>query len=537
MTIGESFEVSTEWFIVISLLLIIISILCANVIDYFKITWFPESCIYLSVGIIFGSISLFWANQENTSAQILNKIQFNQNFFMYFLLPPIIFFGAFIFEKSLFFKNLLTIALLAGLGTIMTTIMIGLSYYGISYLITGYDTNGIIIMPQNLTLKESFAAASLISSTDPIAALAVYSQLGVEQTLYTLVFGESNLNDAVSIVLYNVFTTNLTNSTISIHSSESDSDNSINDEHIILAFVYTSIVGPLIGLFTAIVSSLVYKFGRLKNLPIFEVILFWSFSYMSFVLGEALDSSGIIASLFCGFGMKHYTFYNLSEKGKVHTLSVIEFLSILFDMMGFITLGISVITLDVPFFKAIPMIVIVIILCLVTRLISVFSIIYMINFRRKRSKRVDTISMKTAVALWYAGLRGAIAFVLALSFPTENAPIWIGSCLGVILFSVYFLGTTTSIMLKFLKIETNPDEESHISLSTRNKNMVMHSRFSLIDRKYLAPFLLEDSSRFEIFTSTFQNDKEKIDSDNNEDDNSEEELNQDKYHKDYEIIN
>mgnify|MGYP001792929042 FL=1 len=52
-----------------------------------------------------------------------------------------------------------------------------------------------------LTLLESFAFGSLISAVDPVATLAIFQALDVDAILYMLVFGESVLNDAVSIVL------------------------------------------------------------------------------------------------------------------------------------------------------------------------------------------------------------------------------------------------------------------------------------------------------------------------------------------------
>ena len=52
-----------------------------------------------------------------------------------------------------------------------------------------------------LKLVESFAFGSLISAVDPVATLAIFSALDVHPLLNMLVFGESILNDAVSIVL------------------------------------------------------------------------------------------------------------------------------------------------------------------------------------------------------------------------------------------------------------------------------------------------------------------------------------------------
>ena len=52
-----------------------------------------------------------------------------------------------------------------------------------------------------LDLVESFAFGSLISAVDPVATLAIFQAIELDQQLYMLVFGESVLNDAVAIVL------------------------------------------------------------------------------------------------------------------------------------------------------------------------------------------------------------------------------------------------------------------------------------------------------------------------------------------------
>lgn len=50
-------------------------------------------------------------------------------------------------------------------------------------------------------LFTSFAFGSLISAVDPVATIAIFNALNVDPVLNMLVFGESILNDAVSIVL------------------------------------------------------------------------------------------------------------------------------------------------------------------------------------------------------------------------------------------------------------------------------------------------------------------------------------------------
>jgi sodium/hydrogen exchanger-like protein 6/7 len=54
----------------------------------------------------------------------------------------------------------------------------------------------------NLSLLECLIFGSTLSATDPVTILAIFNQYKVDPKLYTIIFGESLLNDAVSIVMY-----------------------------------------------------------------------------------------------------------------------------------------------------------------------------------------------------------------------------------------------------------------------------------------------------------------------------------------------
>ena len=53
-----------------------------------------------------------------------------------------------------------------------------------------------------MSFSESCAFGALISATDPVSVLAIMKDSGADRTLYSLIFGESIFNDAVTIVLY-----------------------------------------------------------------------------------------------------------------------------------------------------------------------------------------------------------------------------------------------------------------------------------------------------------------------------------------------
>lgn len=92
-----------------------------------------------------------------------------------------------------FFDNLGTILLFAIVNTLFNTVTIGLTLWGFNFtpLYGGVD----------FELLPCFVFAALISAVDPVAVLATFVEIHVNDTLYILVFGESLLNDGVSVVI------------------------------------------------------------------------------------------------------------------------------------------------------------------------------------------------------------------------------------------------------------------------------------------------------------------------------------------------
>jgi sodium/hydrogen exchanger-like protein 3 len=94
--------------------------------------------------------------------------------------------------------------------------------------------------------------ATLISAVDPVAVICVFEEIHVNQLLYICVFGESLLNDAVTIVLSHTLNA----------VAEVGLDRVFWSDYLlaVVAFLWISIGGILIGVLSAILTGAVTRF-------------------------------------------------------------------------------------------------------------------------------------------------------------------------------------------------------------------------------------------------------------------------------------
>lgn len=135
-------------------------------------------------------------------------------FFLY-MLPPIIFDAGYFMPNRLFFDHIGTILLMAVVGTIFNIATIGTSFgFGyafrdlrpevnpICFPLAGsslYACNLLNFFGKQIKVLDIFLFSSLIAAVDPVAVLAVFEEIHVNEILYIVVFGESLLNDAVTV--------------------------------------------------------------------------------------------------------------------------------------------------------------------------------------------------------------------------------------------------------------------------------------------------------------------------------------------------
>jgi NhaP-type Na+/H+ or K+/H+ antiporter len=247
-----------------------------------RIRWLPEAaaCMLVGMAVALGA-GVVGKNIEN--------IGFDEEIFMYLLLPPIIFEAALTVNKAEFRRRRGSIIVFAVFGTLISSFITGAAvYYSAKYL-------GDV----QLSILDSLVFGSLISSIDPVAILSVLTNLKMNETdtIYILVLGESLLNDGIAITLFKSLCQQY-GSTATV--TMDDILGSVAD-FMIISFGSCAI-GFLCGVFCLCYFHLNFSIMN----PVMEVASFFLWAVVPYWMSEALGWSGIVAIVVMGFFMDIY---------------------------------------------------------------------------------------------------------------------------------------------------------------------------------------------------------------------------------------
>ncbi|KAL9252052.1 Sodium/hydrogen exchanger 6-like protein [Drosera capensis] len=404
--------------------------------------------------------------------------------------------SGFILSPKPFFSNFGAIVTFAILGTFIASVVTGTLVY----------LGGLTFLMYRLPFVECLMFGALISSTDPVTVLAIFQELGTDVNLYALVFGESVLNDAVAISLYR---------TMSMMNRQAASGQNIF--MFIFGFLETFIGSLSTGVGVGFISALI-SFTTDLCLQNLECCLFVLFPYFSYMLTEGLGLSGIVAILFTGIVMKHYTYSNLSEKSQQFVSGFFHLISSLAETFIFIYMGLDIV-MEQHSWSHIGFIFFSIIFIVIARATNVFSCAYLVNLVRPSHRKIPMNHQK---ALWYSGLRGAMAFALALQsvhdLPEGHGQTIFTATTAIVVLTVLLIGGSTGTMLEALEVigdtneghlgdvfernsgyvptaenEEEPSSGSRLKMRLKEFHRSTPS-FTSLDKNYLTPFFTTQSA-------------------------------------------
>ncbi|XP_026395128.1 sodium/hydrogen exchanger 6-like [Papaver somniferum] len=474
--------------ILLQIMMLVLSFVLGHLLRRHKFYFVPEASASLLIGLIVGGL----ANVSNTEASIRPWFNFHEEFFFLFLLPPIIFQSGFSLAPKPFFSNFGAIVTFAILGTFISSIVTGVLVY----------LGGVLLLMYKLPFVECLMFGALISATDPVTVLSIFQELGTDMNLYALVFGESVLNDAMAISLYRTMS-----------SVRSQASSGLNFFLVILRFLETFVGSMSAGVGVGFTSALLFKYAGLDvdNLQNLECCLFVLFPYFSYMLAEGLGLSGIVSILFTGIVMKHYTFSNLSENSQRFVAAFFHLISSLAETFVFIYMGFDI-AMEKHSWSHVGFIFFSILFIVIARAVNVFSCGYLVNMVRPANRQIPSNHQK---ALWYSGLRGAMAFALALQsvhdLPEGHGQTIFTATTAIVVLTVLLIGGSTGTMLGALHVVGDGHDDGPLGESFENSSYIAPSydegassgsklkmklkefhksaaSFTALDKNYLTPF-------------------------------------------------
>ncbi|KAK3127956.1 hypothetical protein QOZ80_7AG0580630 [Eleusine coracana subsp. coracana] len=418
--------------------------------------WMNESITALIIGLCTGVVILL-----TTKGKSSHILVFSEDLFFIYLLPPIIFNAGFQVKKKQFFRNFMTITLFGAVGTMISFVTISVGAIAIfSRMNIG-----------TLDVGDFLAIGAIFSATDSVCTLQVLHQ---DETplLYSLVFGEGVVNDATSVVLFNAL---------------QNFDLNKIDVAVVLKFLgnfcYLFLSSTFLGVFSGLLSAYIIKklyIGRHSTDR--EVALMMLMAYLSYMLAELSDLSGILTVFFCGIVMSHYTWHNVTESSRVTTKHAFATLSFIAETFLFLYVGMDALDIEKWKFasdspgKSIGISSILLGLVLVGRAAFVFPLSFLSNLTKKGP--LEKITWRQQIVIWWAGLmRGAVSIALAYNKFTRSGhtelhgnAIMITSTITVVLFSTMVFGMMTKPLIQFLL-----PASSHTVTSEPNSPKSLHS--------------------------------------------------------------
>ncbi|CAI9535674.1 unnamed protein product [Staurois parvus] len=394
----------------------------------------PESCLLIVVGLLVGG--LIKAVGE------IPPVLSSKVFFLY-LLPPIILDAGYFLPLRPFSENLGTILIFAVVGTLWNAFFIGSLLFAVCQISGGQLAN--------VDLLDNLLFGSIISAVDPVAVLAVFEEIHINELLHILVFGESLLNDAVTVVLYHLF------EEFSVLDQVTFRDISLG----FLSFFVVALGGVFVGVVYGIIAAFTSRFT--SHIRVIEPLFVFLYSYMAYMSAELFHLSGIMALIASGVVMRPYVEANISHKSHTTIKYFLKMWSSVSETLIFIFLGVS--TVAGSHHWNWTYVICTLFFCLIARVLGVLGLTCFIN-----KFRIVKLTPKDQFIIAYGGLRGAIAFSLGYLLHSHNRDMFLTAIITVIFFTVFVQGMTIRPLVELLAVKKKQETK-------RSINEEIHTQF------------------------------------------------------------
>ncbi|WP_075214476.1 cation:proton antiporter [Mongoliimonas terrestris] len=353
----------------------------------------PSSVILAAVGIGVGVVSAVLIHGgvlpgDSEIARFFADPPIGSDVFITVFLPTLLFHSALGMDMQQLADDIVPVLMLAVMAVVVATLAIGFALWPLA----------------GVSLVACLLLGCIVATTDPVAVIGIFKDVGAPERLVRLVEGESLLNDAAAITMFVVFTALLTGAP------------GMDGTLVAIDFVVIPAGGALVGFVAArAVAGLI---GAIGDNRLVEVSLSLALPYLAYLVAEEIfHLSGVIAVVAAGL--------TLASAGPARTTPAAwRYLKDIWDQLAYwastlIFLLASILIprllggVDMGDFVLLTVLV-------VASLVARWAILFATLPLLARYRLSPEISRPYRLVILWGGLRGAATLALALAV-TENS--------------------------------------------------------------------------------------------------------------------
>jgi len=371
----------------------------------------------------------------------LPHIKLDPDMIFFIVLPPLLYIQALNTSWRDFCNELRPILLLAIGLVIVTTLSIA---YFAHWLIPDFPAGS-----GPFPLAAGIVLGAIISPPDSIAVAAIAERLGLPRRTTTTLEGESLVNDATSLVIFQM-------AMVAILKPGAHAD---IDVWAVGHFLYVALGGIALGVGVGWVIARVQR-HIVDDGP--EILLTMSLltPFASYLAGQALHVSSVMAVVSTGLYLGRRTSDGMNPVSRLRARAFWEAIVYLLNGIVFVLIGLQLPRIlenmrehwwPRPFLYAVA----ITLACIVIRMVWVFIGAWFLHrISRHHRKRESSPPWRQVCVVGWAGMRGVVSLAAALAlngypeFPRGHLVQFIA--FSVILGTLVFQGLTLPILIRFL---------------------------------------------------------------------------------------